>query len=276
MRALKKRVALTGVVLAMLVGAGCQPTPEKGGRPAQGRAEKVRPEAAPRPADGSLPAAPDPQWPRIREGHYVKWVGRVWNTRKRARIREAGGVGTLGQRNGTGTYLGEATVNGGSVELDVKFDAGYLAPKGGGKHFLEIMSWMADRGDREAIGAGPWSRIELANLGDRPRCLVWNYGPHFRGRATEIFAIGPAFKPDRWYHIRLALWRARRSCHDRRRWPLLLGRIPIRPRDGWPGPVLPVRARRDDTARGVSALPELQSHDAGMRRTTAGAPTERG
>ena len=202
MRALKKRVALTGVVLAMLVGAGCQPTPEKGGRPAQGRAEKVRPEAAPRPADGSLPAAPDQQWPRIREGHYVKWVGRVWNTRKRARIREAGGVGTLGQRNGTGTYLGEATVNGGSVELDVKFDAGYLAPKGGGKHFLEIMSWMADRGDREAIGAGPWSRIELANLGDRPRCLVWNYGPHFRGRATEIFAIGPAFKPDRWYHIR--------------------------------------------------------------------------
>jgi hypothetical protein len=111
-------------------------------------------------------------------------------------------VGILGQHNGTGTYLGEERVNSGTVEFEVKFDVGYLAPKGGGKHFLEIMSWMADRGDRKAIRAQPSSRIELANLGDRPRCLVWNYGPQFRGQATTIFSIGPAFEPDRWYQIR--------------------------------------------------------------------------
>jgi len=149
-----------------------------------------------------VPSAADPHWPKIAGGHYVQWVGRVWNTRKPANVRQAGDVGALGQHNGTGTYLGEAMVNGGIVELDVKFDAGYLAPEGGGKHFLEIMSWMADRGDRAAIRARPSSRIELTNLGDRPRCIVWNYGPHFRGRATKIFPIGPAFKPDRWYHVR--------------------------------------------------------------------------
>ena len=66
----------------------------------------------------------------------------------------------------------------------------------------KIMSWVADRSDRTALHATPWSRIELANLGDLPRCLVWNYGPHFRGEATKIIPIGPAFEPDRWYHVR--------------------------------------------------------------------------
>jgi len=149
-----------------------------------------------------LSAAPDPHWPQVREGHYVRWLDRVWNTRKPAKIRQSGDVGTLGQHNGTGTYLGEEKVNGGALAFDVKFDAGYLAPEGGGKHFLEIMSWVADRSDRQAIGARPWSRIELAGLGGRPRCLVWNYGPQFTGRATRIFPIGGAFEPDRWYRIR--------------------------------------------------------------------------
>ena len=158
--------------------------------------------AAAAPPNGKVPAAADQHWPKIREGHYVKWVGRAWNTRKPDKIWQSGGVGTLGQHNGTGTYLGEERLGGGTVEFEVKFDAGYLAPEGGGKHFLEIMSWMADRGDRQAIRARPSSRIELANLGDRPRCLVWNYGPHFQGRATKIFPVGPAFEPDRWYHVR--------------------------------------------------------------------------
>ncbi len=173
-------------------------------RDEKGRAESqpATAKAAGAPSLARPAPAAEARWPGIREGHYVNWVGRVWNTRKRAKISQAGGVGTLGQRNGTGTYLGEERVNGGIVELDVKFDAGYLAPQGGGKHFLEIMSWMADRGDREAIRAKPSSRIELANLGDRPRCIVWNYGPHFQGRATRIFPIGPAFKPDRWYRVR--------------------------------------------------------------------------
>lgn len=158
--------------------------------------------AAPPPRRAGPPPAENPRWPKIREGHYVMWVDRVWNTRKPAKIWQSSDVGTLGQHNGTGTYLGEERVNGGTVEFDVKFDAGYLAPEGGGKHFLEIMSWVGDRGDRKAIRAKPSSRIELANLGDRPRCLVWNYGPHFRGRATKIFPIGTAFEPDRWYRIR--------------------------------------------------------------------------
>jgi hypothetical protein len=149
------------------------------------------------------PSETQTHWPAIREGRYVQWLGRTWNTRKPDAISESGGVGTLGQRNATGTYLGEGQVNGGTVELDVKLDAGYLAPQGGGKHFLEILSWLADRGDREAIAARPWSRIELDNLGDRPRCIVWNYGSQFRGEATKIMSIGPAFEPDRWYHVRL-------------------------------------------------------------------------
>jgi len=147
-------------------------------------------------------AVADQQWPLVREGHYVRWVDRIWNTRKPKKIWQGAGIGTLGQNNGTATYLGEDNVNTGTVELDVKFDAGYLAPKGGGKHFMEIMSWVADRSDRQAIRERPWSRIELARLGDRPRCVVWNYGSHFHGRATKIFSIGPAFEPDRWYHIR--------------------------------------------------------------------------
>ncbi|HUT09372.1 MAG TPA: hypothetical protein VMY42_02660 [Thermoguttaceae bacterium] len=163
--------------------------------------ENAEPKAAVAPADGNVPAAADPHWPQIREGHYVTWVDRVWNTRKPAEIRQSGTVGSLGQHNGTGTYLGQQRTDGGKVEFDVKFDAGYLAPQGGGKHFLEIMSWMGDRSDREAIRARPSSRIELANLGDRPRCLVWNYGPHFKGEATRIFPIGPAFEPDRWYRV---------------------------------------------------------------------------
>lgn len=151
---------------------------------------------------GNLPAAADQHWPRVRAGHYVKWVDRVWNTRKPAKIWQDGDIGILGQHNGTGTYLGEDKAGGGTVEFDVKFDAGYLAPEGGGKHFLEIMSWIADRSDREAVRAQPWSRIELARFGDRPRCVVWNYGPHFNGETTELFSIGPPLKPDRWYHIR--------------------------------------------------------------------------
>ena len=147
-------------------------------------------------------AAEDPHWPHVREGRYVRWLDRVWNTRRPDRIWQTGNIGTLGQHNGTGTYLGEERVNGGLVRFDVKFDAGYLAPEGGGKHFLEIMSWVADRSDRKAVGAQPWSRIELAGLGGRPRCIVWNYGPQFRGKATRLLSIGPAFKPDRWYRIR--------------------------------------------------------------------------
>jgi len=199
---LNKRVALIGVVFAIVQGTDGRAAAEQGDPPANSRAEQAESKAVAPPSDRKVVAAADQAWPRIRQGHYVKWVDRVWNTRKPAKIWESGGVGTLGQRNGTGTYLGEDKVNGGRVELDVKFDAGYLAPKGGGKHFLEIMSWMADRGDRQAIRSRPWSRIELANLGDRPRCLVWNYGPHFRGQATKIFSIGPAFEPGRWYHIR--------------------------------------------------------------------------
>ena len=195
-------MAAIGVVLATALGAGCHLPADSGKRPANSRAQRTPLAGPPTPSDGAPPAAPDPHWPLVREGHYLTWAGRVWNTRKRGSIWQSGAVGTLGQRNGTGTYLGEDKVNGGAVELDVKFDAGYLAPKGGGKHFLEIMSWIADRGDRKAIAAQPWSRIELANLGDRPRCLVWNYGPLFRGRATQIVPIGPAFKPDRWYRIR--------------------------------------------------------------------------
>lgn len=148
------------------------------------------------------PAVNDQHWPQICEGYYVRWLDRIWNTRKRDKLWEVGETGTLGQRNGTATYLGEDKINSGVVEFEVKFDPGYLVPKGGGKHFLEIMSWVGDRFDRQVIQAHPHSRIELANLGDRPRCLIWNYGPHFQGRATKIFPIGSPFQPDRWYHIR--------------------------------------------------------------------------
>jgi hypothetical protein len=151
---------------------------------------------------GEHPApAEDPKWPASRDGKHVTWLGRTWNTRNRRKLWQAGEVGTIAQRNATAAYLGEEKINGGIVELDVKFDAGILVPAGGGKHFLEIMSWVADRGDRAVVDAAPWSRIELANLGDRPRCIVWNYGPRFKGKATKIMKIGPAFKPDRWYHI---------------------------------------------------------------------------
>ena len=201
MRAADASLVLCGAALVAALGTGCEPTATNG-RPSL----ELQVPAGPAPAlaapPGGGPAGPDAQWPKVRGGHYVKWLGRVWNTRRPERLGEAGSVGTLGQRNGTGTYLGEESTDGGTVEFDVKFDAGYLAPEGGGKHFLEIMSWMADRGDRESIAAGPWSRIELANLGDRPRCVVWNYGPHFRGQATVISPIGPPFEADRWYHVR--------------------------------------------------------------------------
>ena len=164
-------------------------------------AAKSQPSTRPLPR-GNPPAAADPRWPQIREGHHVRWAGRTWNTRKRSRLWEDGGVARLGQRNGTATYLGEDRINAGTVEFDVKFDAGILAVGGGGKHFMEIMSWVADRSDRRAIQANPWSRIEVVNLADRPRCIVWNYGSHFRGQAAKIFPIGPAFQPDRWVHIR--------------------------------------------------------------------------
>ena len=221
MRAFGKRLLLIGALVAATLGEGCDLAPEDGQPPARMRAGQAETKPALPPPEGSPPGVPNQHWPKVREGHYLRWVGRVWNTRKRDRIREAGGVGTLGQRNGTGTYLGEDKVNGGTVEFDVRFDAGYLAPKGGGKHFLEIMSWIADRGDRKAIAARPWSRVELANLGDRPRCIVWNYGSHFRGRATRIFPIGPAFEADRWYHVRFE-WSYREPtgrvtiCVDRR------------------------------------------------------------
>ena len=158
--------------------------------------------AGTQPVETKAEILPDQRWPQVREGRYIRWVGGVWNTRDPRKLSQAGGVGTLAQRNGTGTCLGEGKVDAGVVEFEVKFDPGYLAPRGGGKHFLEIMSWMADRSDRQAVGKKPWSRIELANLGDRPRCLVWNYGSQFRGQATKIFNIGPAFQADRWYHVR--------------------------------------------------------------------------
>jgi len=162
--------------------------------------------AAPHSAQTTTLTLTDQQWPAVTGGHYIRWAGRVWNTRKPARIWQNDTVGTLAQHNGTAAYLGEDKADAGTVEFDVRFDPGYLATKGGGKHFMEIMTWVADRSDRSAIGKKPWSRIELANLGDRPRCLIWNYGSHFEGRATKIFSIGPAFEPDRWRHIRFD-WR---------------------------------------------------------------------
>ena len=181
------------------------PQPSANEKPKQAQAEAVS--GAPQ---GSLTKAADPRWPLVREGHYVQWLDRVWNTRKPAKIWQDGQVGSLGQHNGTGTYLGDDKVNYGTVEMEVKFDDGYLAPEGGGKHFLEIMSWIADRSDRDAVKERPWSRIEVTNLGDRLRCLVWNYGSHFRGRATAIFPVGPALKPDRWYRVRFD-WSCRQT-----------------------------------------------------------------
>jgi len=198
----RKRMALSAVLMAAVLGTARQATADAGERSANREPGEAEAKAESRSSRGSLPAAADQRWPGVREGHYIKWLDRVWNTRKPAKIWQDGEVGILGQHNGTGTYLGEDKVGGGSVEFDVRFDAGYLAPEGGGKHFLEIMGWIADRSDREAIRTRPWSRIELARLGDRPRCVVWNYGPHFRGETTELVPIGPPFKPDRWYHIR--------------------------------------------------------------------------
>jgi len=200
-----------GVALAFVLGAGRYVEAVAGQPRGANRAQKSKSKWVVVESERSVPAAPDQYWPLVRGGHYVMWVGRAWNTRKPSRIWQSGKVGTLGQHNGTGTYLGEQRVNSGTVDLDVKFDAGYLAPEGGGKHLMEIMSWMADRGDRKAIRARPSSRIELANLGDRTRCLVWNYGPHFRGQATKISKIGPAFEPDRWYHIRFD-WSYGQEC----------------------------------------------------------------
>jgi len=202
MNGLGRRLTFAVTFAVILSGTGCGVEDGAAGPADTGPARPAAPKAAARTPSRDELAAAEANWPGIRDGHYLRWVGRTWNTRKRALVTEAGGVGTLGQRNGTGTYLGEERVNAGAVELDVKFDAGYLAPEGGGKHFLEIMSWIADRSDRKAVNVKPWSRIELAQLGGRPRCLVWNYGSQFRGQAARIFAIGPTFKPDRWYHIR--------------------------------------------------------------------------
>jgi hypothetical protein len=192
---------------ALALCAGCRSAPRTGAAPdGQTPAPAPASQAAEPPAESRPPAVPDPHWPLVREGHYIRWAGRVWNTRKPQKVWQRGDVGILGQRNGTGTYLGEDRLYDGIVEVEVKFDAGYLAPEGGGKHFLEIMSWIADRSDRRAVGAKPWSRIELAQLGRRPRCVVWNYGPQFDGRAAGLFSIGPAFEADRWYRIRFQ-WR---------------------------------------------------------------------
>jgi len=191
---------LGALVLITTANICCRNSPSASVLPETKKDPTKTPAAAERSADGLVSVA-DQRWPLISGGHYVRWADRVWNTRKPDKIWDDGSIGTLGQHNGTATYLGEDRVNAGTVEFDVKFDAGYLAPKGGGKHFMEIMSWVADRSARQAVSERPWSRIELANLGDRPRCLVWNYGPHFRGRATKIFSIGPAFEPGRWYHI---------------------------------------------------------------------------
>jgi hypothetical protein len=192
-------------------GAGGREAPAQAA-PVVGQTQPYAPATAPPPAraeasTATQPALPlpgaDPKRPLIREGRYVQWLGRTWSTRDPSRLSEQDGVGTLGQRNATGTYLGEAMVAGGSVAVEVRFDAGYLDPVGGGKHFIEIVSWLADRSDRAAVGRVPWSRIELDNLGGQPRCLVWNHGPQFAGRAARILRVGPAFEPDRWYRIRL-------------------------------------------------------------------------
>jgi len=189
-------LCLDVLILVAAVNCCCEHTARRTALPEK----KDAPAKAPGP--GTPASVADEKWPGITAGHYLSWAGRTWNTRKPAKIWEGDGVGTLGQHNGTATYLGEDKIDAGTVEFDVKFDAGYLAPQGGGKHFMEIMSWVADRSDRGEISKQAWSRIELARLGDRPRCLVWNYGPHFKGQAAKIFSIGPAFEPDRWYHIR--------------------------------------------------------------------------
>ena len=197
---------------AILVGRCNTASRDGGGRDVAAHQPHPPAQSAPEPAPPPPPppAKPIParsgadlKWPLINDGFYVQWLGRTWSTRYPSRLQERDGVGTLAQRNATGTYLGEDMVSGGSVSFEVRLDAGYLDPVGGGKHFIGITSWMADRSDRDAVGRTPWSRIELDNIGDKPRCVVWNYGPQFDGRATRITYAGPAFQPDRWYRIAL-------------------------------------------------------------------------
>lgn len=141
-----------------------------------------------------------PQWPYIVDGKCVDWMGRLWNTRFPQKLHQNGTVGSMDQRNGTGVFLGEAYTDRGHVDFDAKADPGMLEIGGGGKHWFEVMSWLGDRSDRNALPQ-PSTRVEIANIADRPRVLVWNYGPHFDGHAAEIFDVGEPWQPDRWYHV---------------------------------------------------------------------------
>ncbi len=133
--------------------------------------------------------------------------GRTWNTRKASAVEDTKDYAVIGQRNGTATLLGEKLVDRGRVEWEAYYETGALEVGGGGKHFHEVMSFVGDRAGkfRETIRNSGWrSRIEIASLADRPRCIVWNYGRDFTGQASTILKLGSPPKENQWVKWSLA------------------------------------------------------------------------
>ena len=141
-----------------------------------------------------------PEWKYVVEGKGVELQGRKWNTRKADGVENTENYGVVAQRNGTATLLGEAFQNRGKVEWEAWYETGVLEVGGGGKHFHEVMSYVSDRAGkfRQTIRKGWTSRIEIASLADRPRCIVWNYGPDFDSKASAIVTLGKPPKENEW------------------------------------------------------------------------------
>ena len=142
----------------------------------------------------------NPQWPYITEGHCVEWVGRLWNTRKPSKLATSGGSGVMEERNATATFLGEDKANRGRVTTVVRPDKDILEVGGGGKHFVEVMSWVADRSAKGSLPT-PWTRVEIARVADHPKVIVWNYSPNFNGKAAKIFDAGDPWQAGKTYTV---------------------------------------------------------------------------
>lgn len=167
------------------------------------------PPQPPDPPDPTDPPPSDqpckhPQFEYVVEGSCVDLGGVVHNTRKRNKTQDTSEYFQIGQRNGTCTQIDK--ISKGRVKWEAYYENGVLEVGGGGKHFHEVMSYVADRAGqfRPIIRDMDTIRIELANLGDRPRCIVWNYDADFDGRASLILGLGEALPETQWIPWELA------------------------------------------------------------------------
>ncbi len=158
-------------------------------------------------SSGGDPAGLRPcDWPVVGDGYCVERGGRQWAVRKPDKVRDLGdGVVWFGTRNASSTLVWDPPARSGWWEWQAWYEPGcFPAARGRGKHYHSMFQHRLDLGGRyrDELDEMTVLRFEIADLGTRPRGIVWLYDDDFAGRAELVMPCGQPPEHGRWYDWR--------------------------------------------------------------------------